>query len=179
MKIYTRGGDRGATSLADGSRVPKSTLRVSAYGNVDELNAAIGVLRAERLGTRVDRELAVVQSALFEIGAWLADPCGRFTLSPAVLDPIWLEDWIDAMDAKLEPLKSFVLPDGGRPGALAHLARTVCRRAERQVVALATGGIDASAVLPFLNRLSDALFVLARWLNRRAGKAEGVWRGRN
>lgn len=179
MKIYTRGGDDGTTALADGTRVSKAAPRVSAYGEVDELNASIGVLRAERLGERADDALGQVQAALFEIGAFLARPRGGPALSNVILAPAWIESWIDSMEAELPPLKNFVLPAGSRAAALAHQSRTICRRAERGVVALAGQGAGADLVLPFLNRLSDALFVLARWLNQRDEVTEVVWRGRN
>jgi len=178
VKVYTRLGDDGRTGLRDGSRVSKAAVRVSAYGEVDELNAVIGVLRAEGFSAPAAAELKHVQEVLFEVGAYLADPTGATTLSETVSDPSWLERWIDSMDAELSPLRRFVLPAGARGAALAHLARTICRRAERQVVSLAEGGAEAGPVIPLLNRLSDALFVLARWLNRQAGVPDVVWQGR-
>ena len=178
MKIYTRTGDDGSTRLADGTSVSKASLRVAAYGDVDELNAAVGTLRAEELPSEAASELERVQALLFEIGAYLADPKGRFALSAAVRQPGWLEHWIDVMQAELPELRNFVLPAGGRAAALAHQARTVCRRAEREVVALRDHGEGAEAVIPLLNRLSDALFVLARWLNHRGGLSDTLWQAR-
>jgi cob(I)alamin adenosyltransferase len=178
VKVYTRSGDDGSTRLADGTRVSKANLRVSAYGDLDELNAAVGILRAEDLPPQAASELERVQELLFEIGAYLADPKGRFSLSAAVRQPGWLERWIDSMQAELPELRNFVLPGGGRAAALAHLARTVCRRAEREVVALRDQGDGADAVIPVLNRLSDALFVLARWLNHRGGLSDTLWQVR-
>ncbi len=179
MKVYTRAGDDGSTGLADGSRVSKGAARVAAYGEVDELNAALGVLRAEALPVQTEAELERVQALLFEVGAFLADPRARAGLPEGVLRPEWAERWIDAMESDLPPLRNFVLPAGTRAAALAHHARTVCRRAERGVVALTEGGAGTATVIPFLNRLSDALFVLARWLNRRAGVADVLWAGRH
>jgi cob(I)alamin adenosyltransferase len=151
---------------------------VAAYGEVDELNAVIGVLRAEGIPAAASAKLERVQEVLFEVGAYLADPTGASQLSKAASAPGWLERWIDTMGAELSPLRNFVLPAGTRGAALAHHARTVCRRAERQVVALRDGGLDVAAAIPLLNRLSDALFVLARWLNRDAGVPDVVWQAR-
>lgn len=178
MKVYTRTGDDGSTGLGDGSRVSKASLRVAAYGGVDELNAVVGVLRAEGLPAEVVTELERVQSLLFEVGAFLASPGGCRGLSEEVLQPRWAEGWIDAMEKELTPLKNFVLPAGTRAAALAHQARTVCRRAERSVVALSERGEAVGGVIPLLNRLSDAFFVLARSLNRRAGVPDVLWAGR-
>lgn len=178
MKVYTKIGDDGSTRLADGTRVSKAGVRVAAYGDVDELNAAVGVLRAEDLPDEVRPRLEQVQNLLFDVGAFLADPEGGYTLSEAILQPAWLELWIDAMQAELPELRSFILPAGGRPAGLAHTARTVCRRAEREVVALRDHGAGVDGVIPFLNRLSDAFFVLARWLNHRAGASDVVWHAR-
>jgi cob(I)alamin adenosyltransferase len=164
VKVYTRTGDDGSTGLADGTRVSKANLRVAAYGDVDELNAVVGVLRTEDLP--------------FEVGAYLADPEGRPSLSQGVLRPLWLERWIDGLQGDLPKLRNFVLPAGGRAAALAHQARTVCRRAEREVVALRDQGAGVEAVIPLLNRLSDALFVLARWLNHKGGVADSLWHAR-
>ncbi|HHQ48037.1 MAG TPA: cob(I)yrinic acid a,c-diamide adenosyltransferase [Acidobacteria bacterium] len=174
MKVYTRRGDGGETGLVSGPRVPKGHPRVEAYGTVDELNAVLGLLLAEPVPEPAAVQLADVQRNLFSVGAVLADPEGR--LGDGEWDAVALERWIDAMEAELEPLASFVLPGGTRAAALAHLARTVCRRAERRVTAL--DGALPEGLLPYLNRLSDALFVLARWLNRRAGVSDVLWRGR-
>jgi cob(I)alamin adenosyltransferase len=179
VRVYTRGGDDGTTGLADGSRVGKDAVRVVAYGEIDELNAALGVLRANSLPTEVDEPLSHAQAVLFEIGAALADPRGRFALGEEVRDPGWIEAWIDSMDEKLTDLRNFVVPGGSREAAEAHVARTVCRRAERSVVTLTRSEPASAQVVPLLNRLSDALFVLARWLNRRAGRDDVVWRARS
>jgi len=151
---------------------------VDAYGTVDELNTVVGVLAAEPLPEEAVPQLHKVQSLLFEVGAFLASPGGRFTLGPEILDPSWLERWIDAMDAELPALRNFVLPSGCRAAALAHQARTVCRRAERAVVQAGGEEHEAATVVPFLNRLSDTLFTLARFLNLRAGVPEVPWRPR-
>lgn len=176
MKVYTRKGDDGSTSLADGTRVAKSAARVAAYGDVDELNAIVGLLRAELGGGPEDGRLSRVQSVLFEVGAFLANPTGAFALPDEARDASWLEAWIDAMEEDLPPLRQFVLPAGTRAAAASHAARTVCRRAERQVVA--AGGEDPRVrdAVPLLNRLSDTFFVLARWLNHSAGVGDTPWR---
>ncbi len=181
MKIYTKTGDDGSTALADGTRVSKGAARVWAYGEADELNSVLGLLRAEGLPTDTDEHLARAQMCLFTIGTCLADPGGRYPLDLDAVRPDWVESWIDAMERQLPPLRNFILPGGSRPAALAHLARATCRRVERRVAAMAAdnGAAPVRAVVPFLNRLSDALFVLARFLNRLAGVEDVVWRGRN
>lgn len=180
MRVYTRQGDDGTTSLADGTRVSKDAIRVWAYGEVDEVNAVVGLLRAEAPPAEIDAQLARVQGCLFTLGAVLADASGKFAIDEETLRPDWLESWIDDMEAELPPLRNFILPGGNRSAALSHLARTTCRRAERRVVTLLAAGGDAKLTwaIPFLNRLSDAFFVLARLLNQRAGLADVVWRGR-
>jgi len=175
VKVYTRTGDEGTTALGDGRRVSKGSTRVAAYGDVDELNAALAVLLAEGLPESAAGPLATAQRVLFEVGAYLANPARADVLGEAARDAGWLERWIDAMETELPPLRNFVLPGGSRAASLAHQARTVCRRAERAVVHLQDEGNDAVTVVPLLNRLSDALFVLARWLNRRAGVADVIW----
>lgn len=185
-RIYTRTGDEGETGLFGGGRVPKSHPRVTAYGTVDELNAALGwvVTRlggAGAAGPMADR-LAVIQGDLFAMGAHLATPPdarSRDHLPPLPEGrPTELEAWIDEADSELEPLKSFILPGGSEPGAALHLARTACRRAERAVVALAAAEEVEAGVLVYLNRLSDLLFVMARVENRRAGVGDVEWEGR-
>ncbi len=176
VKIYTRSGDGGETSLFSGGRVSKTDPRIEAYGTVDELSSWLGLLSTEPLPEGVPERLASVQRALFEIGGRLADAEGRAAGAPAV-DVTRLEAWIDEMDGELPALKSFVLPGGCRAAALAHLARTVCRRAERRVVAVGPGEPGVDEAVRYLNRLSDALFVLARLLNRRLGMAETTWPG--
>lgn len=178
MRVYTRRGDDGTTALSDGTRLSKAAARVAAYGDVDELNAALGVLLTEEIPVEAATALVRAQSLLFDVGAALADPSGRYALPVEAADPAWMEQWIDRMDGELAPLASFILPGGCRAAALAHQARTTCRRAERAVVALGDAGEDLGAAVPILNRLSDALFVLARWLNARAGEHDRPWHGR-
>jgi len=184
MKVYTRGGDRGETSLFGGQRVSKDSPRVEAYGEVDELNAVLGLARCELAGAAdLAAELERIQSTLFDLGSELATPAARERkgkLAPRVSDAEaeQLERAIDALDLELEPLSSFVLPGGTRAAALLHLARTVCRRAERRVIALAAQEPIGPAPVKYLNRLSDYLFTAARAANRRAGVAEPRWVGR-
>ena len=179
MKIYTKAGDLGETSLLGGMRVPKDHLRVSAYGDVDETKATLGAVRAFA-EERLERLLFAIQKDLFAIGAQLADPThkvaakrGKAAVKAAHVRR--LEKAIDAREAKLSPLRSFVLPGGTPAGALLHQARTVCRRAERSVVTLAREADVDPRIIVYLNRLSDLLFVLARVENRRAGFAEDRW----
>jgi cob(I)alamin adenosyltransferase len=180
MKIYTKTGDAGDTGLIDGSRVPKHHLRVAAYGDVDELNAVLGVALARKLDPELRELLLAVQRDLFALGAQLADPKARVAerKSKAALgeDRVRrLEAAIDAREAGLPPLVAFVLPGGSELGALLHLARTVCRRAERSIVALAREAALDPLLVVYANRLSDLLFVLARSENQRAGRPEEKW----
>ena len=176
VKVYTRTGDRGETSLLSGGRVGKDDLRVEAYGTVDELNAHLGVLRAEPLWPDCHEQLRTVQEELFSIGGALADPAGRQADALPEWDVARLEAWIDAMETELEPLSAFILPGGTRAAGLAHVARTVCRRAERRVCTVQRElGLRNAALLVYLNRLSDALFVLARLVNARSGRDEPTW----
>jgi cob(I)alamin adenosyltransferase len=172
MKIYTRTGDQGATSLFGGSRVPKNDPRIEAYGTVDELNSFIGLARSHPLPQSVDDVLHQVQIDLFEIGARLASPnTDRFAGVDAARITE-LEQAIDAMERELAPLTSFILPGGAPAAAQLHVARTVCRRAERCVVAL-----HDDATIAYLNRLSDYLFVAARFANLGAGREDVPWKG--
>ena len=185
-KVYTRTGDGGKTRLAGGQEVFKDDRRVEAYGTVDELNAVIGTARAfiaeclsddARLAT-LDTELHVIQSKLFDVGGILATAPGEyFPGMPAVTkqDVTRLERLIDAMNAELDPLKEFVLPGGGKPASVLHMARTVCRRAERRCVALSRENVLDTALLMYLNRLSDALFVFARRVANIKGEPECFW----
>ena len=173
MKVYTRKGDAGETSLLSGGRVGKEDPRVEAYGTVDELSSLIGLLRCEPLPGDVGQQLVVIQEVLFAIGAALADPGERMAHDAGVWDAEALEGWIDAMDEELEALTTFILPGGCRAAAIAHVARTVCRRAERRVCDIAE---LPDGLLAYLNRLSDALFTLARFANARAGVSETAWR---
>ena len=183
MKIYTKAGDRGETGLFGGSRVPKDDVRVEAYGTVDELNCALGVARAS-LGPDSDLDplLARLQSELFDLGAELATPPerldSRLGMRVALANDervTALESEIDRIEESLDPLKSFILP-GGTPGAAAlHVARAICRRAERRTVALAHVDTVRPEALRYLNRLSDLLFVLARHVNHQAGVPDVPW----
>lgn len=179
MKIYTKSGDRGETGLFGGGRVRKSDARVEAYGEVDEACAALGVARAALSDPELVAEVARVQDELFCVGAELASPHGvkaRAAVPP--IEPRWaerLEQAMDRWDRELPVLHQFVLPGGDRGAAALHLARAVCRRAERRVVALASQAELDPAVLVYLNRLSDFLFVAARVANLRAGQPELHW----
>lgn len=176
MKIYTRTGDAGETGLWGGQRVAKDTLRVQAYGTVDECNAAIGVARANLLDPTLDALLAEVQNQLFVVGSDLAspDPAARVPrISSAEIDQ--LESAIDDLEAGLAPLRQFILPGGNLAAAHLHLARTICRRAERNVVSLAHEEPLSDSIAMYLNRLSDFLFVAARSANARAGIADVPW----
>jgi cob(I)alamin adenosyltransferase len=180
LKIYTRTGDKGDTGLFGGGRVAKTHPRVEAYGDVDELNATLGLARAIELMPRVDEVLVPLQRDLFAIGALLATPDRdkmKKQLEKASIDDrriTELEHAIDAGDAELEPLKSFIVPGGTPKAAALHVARTVCRRAERRVIALENEEIPPIVVV-YLNRLSDLLFTLARVANKRAGAGEVTW----
>lgn len=181
MRIYTKTGDAGETGLFDGTRVSKADPRVAAYGEVDELSAVIGLVRATPppIDGPIDRMLGDIQRDLFALGALLADPRHKISarVEKAALgeDAVArLERAIDSLQDTLPPLRRFILPGGSPPGALLHLARTVCRRAERRVVGLGDAGIDPIVVI-YLNRLSDLLFVAARAVNHRAGQAEIEW----
>jgi cob(I)alamin adenosyltransferase len=176
-KIYTKTGDAGDTGLFGGRRVPKDHLRVEAYGTLDEVNSALGLLAAHLEGDLAD-VVHGVQRTLFDVGAELATPePGRVpALGPEAA--VALEQHIDRWEGELEPLRTFILPGGSRPAAICHLARSIARRAERRVVALARAETINPEIIRYLNRLSDCLFVLARLLNRRAGTADVPWEGR-
>ncbi len=180
-KIYTRTGDEGDTGLFGGGRVGKDDPRVEAYGAVDELNAALGMARSVEMMPRVDEVLAPVQRDLFSIGALLATPDHdkmREQLAKARIDDeriAELERAIDAGEHELEPLTAFILPGGTPKAAALHVARTVCRRAERRVIALQRTVPLPQLAIIYLNRLSDLLFVLARVANKRAGAGEVTW----
>lgn len=177
MKVYTRKGDAGETSLLSGGRVRKEDARVEAYGTVDELVSLLGLLRCEPLPDDVEGRLVAIQESLFAVGAALADPEGRMEHDPCVWNAELLEGWIDVMDGEIEPLTAFILPGGSRAAAISQVARTVCRRAERRVGELAgNAGAVPEGLLAYLNRLSDALFTLARFLNARNGILETEWR---
>jgi cob(I)alamin adenosyltransferase len=181
LKIYTKTGDAGTTGLFGGGRVPKDDDRVDAYGEIDELNACLGLARSIELMPRIDEVLAPIQRDLFAIGAILATPDiekMREQLAKARVDETrisQLEQSIDACDAELEPLKAFIIPGGTPKAAALHVARTVCRRAERRVIHLQHSVQIPQLVIVYLNRLSDLLFSLARVANKRAGAGEVTW----
>ena len=179
-KIYTKTGDEGVTGLAGGQRVPKDSQRVETYGTVDELNSQIGVALATGLCERLTGELRVIQNELFDLGSDLATPAASQARHPVPTIEARhvekLERLIDEFNEIVGPLANFLLP-GGSPGAAQlHVARTVCRRAEREATALARLETIGPTVLPYLNRLSDALFVMARYENRERGVDEPLWR---
>ncbi|NMG67265.1 cob(I)yrinic acid a,c-diamide adenosyltransferase [Azoarcus indigens] len=176
-KIYTRTGDAGTTGLGDGQRVPKNSLRIDALGEVDEANAVIGVLLCEDLPDDVRSLLTDVQHDLFDLGGEVCIP-GMSMISGKQVEH--LENELDRLNEPLPPLKDFILPGGTRAAALAHHARTVCRRAERALVALAQEEKVNDGPRQYLNRLSDLLFVLGRVLNRAGGRGDVLWqKGRN
>ena len=185
-KIYTRTGDDGTTGLGDGSRVAKDAARVEAYGTVDELNSTLGLIRAsnEQSGTNaeaskfIENTLKWTQNKLFDLGGILATAPGESfpnmpTVSPEDVDH--LEHLIDECQKDLAPLKEFILPGGGQISALFHVARTICRRAERVCVTLSKEESVPPELVQYLNRLSDALFVFARWVAKKQGEAEFLW----
>ena len=200
-KVYTKGGDKGTTSLVGGERVPKNHPRILAYGTVDELNAIMGIIRTylqkennERVVEKLDPMLEQIQNDLFNVGADLATPIGHRWEGMIRIDKKGieqLEGWIDELNESLPPLKEFILPGGGFVGAFFHQGRTVCRRAERDVLGLQVQMIDAlqddeenkemdseAFLLPltYLNRLSDYLFVAGRWGAKELGEKEFMWR---
>jgi len=179
VKIYTKGGDNGETSLFDNTRVSKADARVDAYGEVDELNACLGVVRAALDDVDLEQTVVIIQRELFAVGARLADPASRIAgrVVKAAVPPEAvqrLEQTIDRLEQELPPLRKFILPGGSSAGAMLHLARTICRRAERRVVALGADAVEPIVVV-YLNRLSDLLFVMARAANRRSGIIEIEW----
>ena len=182
MKIYTKTGDRGETGLFGGPRVPKDDPRIEAYGTVDELNSFLGLVRCEQLPRDLDDLLAQVQNDLFSIGAELAtpDPSAHGTALVDEQQISTLEKAIDHYDGQLPALREFILPAGTRAAALLHVARTVCRRAERRVITMLRLRMTTEVVRPeggiYLNRLSDLLFVLARAVNASSGQGDVPWR---
>jgi len=179
MKIYTKTGDKGDTSLFGGQRVPKDALRIEAYGTVDELNSVLGIVLADNTDKRVSEILTSVQNQLFALGADLATPRSANPKSIQrfeVKDAQALEKIIDSLESHLKPLKSFILPGGCTVAARIHFARTVCRRAERSVVRLSRNEDIGDGITVYLNRLSDMLFVLARYANHVAGVPEIKWK---
>lgn len=179
VKLYTKTGDGGETGLFDGTRVAKSDPRVEAYGAVDELEAWLGAVRSHRVDADVEAMLSKIQHDLFALGAILADPSHRIAarVQKATLGPddvTRLEQWIDTLDGALPPLRHFVLAGGTPAASLLQVARAVCRRAERRIVCLGGGAVDP-ALLTYINRLSDLLFVMARTVNARSSIPEQAW----
>ena len=178
MKIYTKTGDQGETSLFGGGRVSKSANRIEAYGTVDELNSILGLARSSMLTNKIDGMLHQIQQDLFVLGADLATPENtNVTIKRIELDHyIQLENWIDELEQDVEPLRFFILP-GGSPGASTlHVARTVCRRAERRVITAKENDPISNDCLIYLNRLSDLLFVMSRYENAKSGISESKWK---
>jgi len=176
-KIYTRTGDKGTTGLGDGSRTDKDSVRVEAYGTVDELNSLVAMLASQAIPAQLCSELVEIEHDLFDIGAELCIP-GHSVITDRQVER--LEQLLDVLNAGLQPLEEFILPGGCPAAAVCHLARTVCRRAERRVVSLARTEKINDAGLRYLNRLSDLLFVMARSINQAAGVQDVLWqRGRN
>ncbi|MEO8167363.1 MAG: cob(I)yrinic acid a,c-diamide adenosyltransferase [bacterium] len=179
MKIYTKTGDKGDTSLFGGQRVPKDALRIEAYGTVDELNSVLGIVRAEKEKAEIDSILDRIQNDLFMLGADLATPRSQTNKSIKRIeakDSRHLEKTIDRLEEHLKPLKTFILPGGSATAARLHFARTVCRRAERSVVRLSRHEDIGEGITIYLNRLSDLLFVLARYANQAAGVSDTKWK---
>jgi cob(I)alamin adenosyltransferase len=185
-KVYTRTGDKGETALVGGKRVPKDSPRIDAYGTIDELNSVVGLARVfneESLDAGdahqfLDGVLCQIQDELFDLGSELATPPGFFKegmyrVSQNEIDRI--EKLIDQCQKDLEPLKSFILPGGGRIGAYLHQCRTVCRRAEREILRLSRAEEINDSVIKYVNRLSDLFFVLSRWISKQTGEAEYLW----
>lgn len=185
-RVYTRTGDRGETALVGGKRVPKDSLRIEAYGTIDELNSIVGLARAfneEKLADGephrfLDTLLRQIQDELFDLGSELAAPPdffqeGMYRVSESEVKKI--EQLIDKCQEELEPLKSFVLPGGGRIGAYLHQCRTVCRRAEREILRLSRAEELGEWPIKYVNRLSDLFFVLSRWISKKTGKDEYLW----
>ena len=181
MRIYTRTGDDGTTGILGNRRVLKDDQRIEAYGTIDELNSVLGVARAHGMDRQLDDLVARIQDELFALGSALADPLPSGPFHNDITDPhvTALEETMDLLEAELSPLRQFILPGGVPSAGQIHLARTVCRRAERSVVRLShiEGEHVPHTLIVYLNRLSDLLFVLARVLNHRAGVADVMWKG--
>ena len=184
MKIYTKTGDKGETSLYGGTRVSKAAARVESYGTLDELNAFIGLAKAEISDEKVSSQLQKIQFDLFTVGSEAATPTDKMFLAngKSRLDLLIseeeimeLERWMDNFDAELEPLQFFILPSGGKAAASVHVCRTVCRRAERSMVFLNETEEVRPELIKYLNRLSDYLFILARYISKISGEKEDYW----
>lgn len=177
MSIYTRTGDKGKTSLYQGKRVSKGNLRIEAVGSVDELNSAIGVALSEVRSQKseVRKELERIQNDLFEIGGALANPGSKIKLTKRVQE---FENTIDKLENSLPPLSNFILPGGGRTGSCLHLSRTIARRAERRIIELFEKEGVESSIIVYMNRLSDLLFMFARFVNHKEKRKEILWKSR-
>ena len=178
MKIYTRSGDQGSTALFGGGKVSKADARIEAYGSLDELNAVLGMVRATDVPTQIDAVLAKLQNQFFDLGAELACPDAKEHAAEIIQekDVSDLETIIDSFEANLDELKTFILPGGCSTAATLHLARCVCRRAERQIIKLNHEASVRETILKYVNRTSDLLFVLARSANASAGIEDTAWR---
>lgn len=172
-KIYTRTGDDGTTGLGDGSRTEKDSLRVEAFGCIDELNSLLGLLASQELPPEVVAIVTGLQHDLFDLGGEVCIP-GREALTDQYVSR--LEQQLDALNAKLPPLKEFILPGGNPAAATCHVARSVCRRAERRLISLGRAEDISNIAIQYLNRLSDLLFVMARYLNQQQGQGDTLWR---
>lgn len=181
-RVYTRAGDTGTTALGGGQRIPKDSLRIEAYGTVDELNSVLGVAIASGIDEAIQPQFLVIQQVLFNLGSDLCIPEeDKKRLPVPRIEPRHvkqLEDWIDAWNEDLEPLTSFILPGGELAAAQLHVARTVCRRAERDTIALSRAEPVGDQVIPYLNRLSDLLFVAARYQAKLSGTGDILWDSR-
>lgn len=177
MKIYTKKGDTGNTSLFGGQQVSKNSIRINSYGTVDELNSVLGMASSHKISSATKEMLDIVQAQLFVLGADLATPVNTNARISRISDNEikYLEKCIDSMEEQLPPLKNFILPGGSQAGAILHSARTVCRRAERLTVDCSSEEEISSLTIKYLNRLSDFLFVLARFENYKAGVSETPW----
>ncbi len=180
MKIYTKTGDKGETSLFGGAKLSKNDLRIEAYGTVDELNSVLGCALSFLQNAELQTPIQNLQKELFVLGAELASPQANEKMKAGFLQKSHItaqELWIDEMEAKLSPLKQFILPGGSKSASFLHLARTVCRRAERIVVELSGKEEIRPEVIMYLNRLSDLCFVLARFINQTQGESDILWEG--
>jgi len=171
-KIYTRTGDNGTTGLSNGSRVTKADIRIAAIGDIDELNSVIGIILSDKVNTATREILTQIQHQLFNAGGELSLP-GHTLIKVSHVK--WLENQLDTLNQHLEPLKDFILPGGSPAAAYCHLARTVCRRAERNLVTLNERDTISTSLLQYINRLSDFLFVLARHINKQNGSSDVLW----
>lgn len=178
MKIYTKKGDKGFTTLLSGKKVLKDNLFIEAYGTIDELNSFIGLLATKTQENKIICQLKKIQSNLFTIGAYLTceEEYDKKNLPPLNTEIITeLENWIDEMETQLVPLKNFILPGGSEPASLSHIARTICRRAERTIIQCLFLFPVKEVILPYINRLSDYFFVLSRYLNKLNNVNEEIW----